>query len=258
MKQLQGRTALVTGGSRGVGAAIATTLADAGAKVAVCYHRQAAAADEVVLRITENGGEARAFPLTVDVRESVESLVRNVHETLGPLSILVSNAGTASRGRSIGDTTHEEFQSLMEVHALGPIGLIRAFLPDLRAGARGDVVVISSDSVEKAPARAAPYTMAKAAMETCVRTLAREERANGIRANIVAPGLVVTDMGRRLVGAVADGADILELDTTAPFGRVCRPEDVASVVAFLVSPASSYVNGQRIVVDGGGTDTALF
>lgn len=170
----------------------------------------------------------------------------------------MSNAGTASRGRGVDTTPISEFESLLRVHTLGPINLIQAVLHDLRAAGRGDVVMISSNTVGPAPAGAAPYTMAKAAMETCMRTLAREERGNGIRANIVAPGLIATEMGRRLVIAATPDTTIGELDASAPFGRICRPSDVAAVVAYLVSDDSSYVTGQTINVDGGGPDLTIF
>ena len=99
--------------------------------------------------------------------------------------------------------------------------------------------------------------MAKAAMETCVRTLAREEQRHGVHANIVAPGLVATDMGRRLVKA-STGGDLHALAADSPFGRVCSPDDVAGAVAWLVSDDAGYVTGQKIVVDGGGRDVSIF
>jgi NAD(P)-dependent dehydrogenase (short-subunit alcohol dehydrogenase family) len=100
--------------------------------------------------------------------------------------------------------------------------------------------------------------MAKAALEVALRTLAREERGNGIRANIVAPGLVDTDMGSRLVRAVHPGQTISDLKTHFPFGHVCQPVDVAAAVAFLASEDGRYTTGQRIVVDGSGPDPAIF
>ena len=184
-------------------------------------------------------------------------MVAAVRRDLGPVSIVVSNAGTASRGNLVADTPRDEFLSLLDVHVLGPIFLVQAGLPDLRAAGRGDVVMVSSNTVDTTPARGASYTMAKGAMETAVRTLAREERRSGIRANIVAPGLVATEMGRRLVQA-STGGDLDDLSASSPFGRVCTPEDVAGAVAWLVSDSASYITGQRIFVDGGGRDAAFF
>ncbi|MEV7863790.1 SDR family oxidoreductase [Streptomyces hirsutus] len=248
--------AIITGGSRGVGRGIALRLAADGAPVAVNYRRDVEAADEVVKEIAAAGGTAVAYQAAIDDESAVAAMVESVRRDLGPVGIVVSNAGSASRGSDVAGTPEEEFLSLMRVHAFGPIGLIKAVLPDLRAADRGDIVMISSNSVAFAPVRSAPYTMAKAAMETCVLTLAREERRHGIRANIVAPGLVATEMGRRLVRT--GGKTIEDLDATYPFGRVCRPEDVAGAVAYLVSADGSYVTGQRLLVDGGGPDVPLF
>lgn len=254
-ERLAGRVALVTGGSRGVGRAIAVRLAADGAHVAVNYRREANAAGEVVSQINAGGGTARAYRASIDDTDAVVGMVSSIQADLGPVDLIVSNAGSASSGRDVADTPDEEFLRLLRVHALGPIGLIRHLLPGMRDRPRGDIVVVSSSLTGTAPGGAAPYTMAKAAMEAAIRTLAREERKHGIRANIVAPGLVVTEMGRRLVAA--SGSEITELDKSYPFGHVCRPEDVAGVLAFLVSDDAGYVTGQRIVVDGGGAEISI-
>jgi NAD(P)-dependent dehydrogenase (short-subunit alcohol dehydrogenase family) len=255
---LAGRTALVTGGSRGVGRAIAVALAARGAAVAFTFRRDGDAAEATQRAITDAGGIARAYQASADDTESIAELVDHMRRDLGrPIDLLVSNAGSASRGRAVADTPDSEFRQLMAVHAFGPIQLIRALLPEMRAAARGDIIIISSAVTTQAPPLAAPYTMAKAAIESAARTLAREERPHGIRVNVVAPGLVATDMGARLVQA-SEGADLASLDASAPFGRVCRPEDVANVVGFLASSNGSYVSGQRINVDAGGPDTTIY
>lgn len=254
---LAGRVALITGSSRGVGRAIAHVLAARGAAVAINYRRDEIAAAEVVTEVTENGGVARAYRAAMEDDAAVTAMVHAARDDLGPLSIVVSNAGTASRGRAVAQTSLSEFQSLMQVHAFGPIGLLQAALPDLRSAGRGDIVMISSTIAVATPAGAAPYSMAKAAMESCVMTLAREERSHGIRANVVAPGLVETEMGRRLVYALTDGSSIDDLKAHYPFGRVCVPDDVAATVAFLVSDEAAYITGQKILVDGGGPESPI-
>ena len=128
-------------------------------------------------------------------------------------------------------------------------------MPHLRASDRGDVVMISSVATSTMSANGAPYNMGKAAMEALALTLAKEERANGIHVNIVAPGLVETEMGVRLARAFTgnrDMQDLRSLDAAAPFGRVCQPLDVANVVLWLCSEGAGYITGQRIVCNGGG------
>ena len=248
--------ALVTGGSRGVGRAIARRLAADGAAVAVNYRRDQAAAGEVVAAIEAGGGRAVAYRAAIGDDEAVQAMTEAVRSDLGDVDILVSNAGTASRGHSIAHTEPAEYLRLLTVHTLGPVALIRSLLPAMRARPRADIVVISSAITDHAPLNSAPYSMAKAALEMAARTLAREERRHGIRVNVVAPALVATDMGERLVRAV-DGRGLHDLDSQYPFGRVCRPEDVAGAVAFLVGQDASYVTAQRLVIDGGGADPSI-
>ena len=168
-------------------------------------------------------------------------------EALGPVDILVNNAGVASRGNTVADTDPDGSVRLVRTHAIGPHWLSAAVLPEMRTRPRGDIVFISSAATRRYAANGAPYNMGKSAMEALAFTLAKEERANGIHVNIVAPGLVRTEMGRRLVRAW--GQDIEAMDPAMPFGRVCRPEDVADVVRWLVSDGAGYVNGERIYVD---------
>lgn len=148
---------------------------------------------------------------------------------------------------------------LMNVHAFGPLTLIRRLLPGMRAAGRSDIVMISSSITTEAPERSAPYAMAKAAMECACRTLAREERQYGVRVNIIAPGLVNTEMGARLVKAnTAGSATIQDTAAAGPFGRICEPADVAAAVRFLASDQAAYITGQRLVIDGGGASPAIF
>lgn len=248
---LKGRLALVTGGGRGIGREIALRLAKAGADVALTYRKDREAAHEVVSDIEGLGRRARAYELDVADLAAIPGLVEAVVADLGPISVLVNNAGIASRGRIVADTDAAEVAQLFEVHALAPFELCRRVLPHMRSLERGDIVMISSVATLGMAGGGAPYNMAKAAMEALALTLAKEERRHGVRVNIVAPSLTVTDMGRRLVKA-RSGQDIAELNAGRPFGRVSEPGDVAAVVAFLVSAENAYVSGQKINVDGGG------
>ena len=246
-----GRVALVTGGGRGIGRAISLALAEDGMDIAVNYHRDAESAGATVAEIEALGRRAVAYQADVSSLEDDERMVALVLADLGHVDVLVNNAGIASRGRSVADTDPDEPMRLLASHAIGPHHLCRLVLPSMRERGRGDIVFISSVATDHMAANGAPYNMGKAAMEALARTLAKEERRNGIHVNVVAPGLVETEMGRRLVRAVGV-EDISTLAASMPFGRVCQPEDVAAAVRYLVSDAAGYVTGQRIAVDGGG------
>lgn len=249
---LAGRVALVTGAGRGIGRAIALRLARDGADVAVNYRRDADAAAEVVAAIEAMGRRARAYPASVDSFDACATLVEAVAADFGAIDILVNNAGIASRGQSVADTDPAELERVVRTHALAPHYLSKLAIPWMRQRTRGDIVMISSVATLYHAANGAPYNMGKAAVEALAQTLAKEERAHGIRVNIVAPGLTVTDMGKRLAMATRGVADIHELDAGSPFGRVSTPEDVAAAVAFFVSADADYVTGQKINLHGGG------
>ncbi len=249
---LTGRVALVTGGGRGIGRAIALSLAEAGADVAVNYRRDEGAAKGVVAEIEKLGRKARAYHASVENWHEDVAMIADVIRDFGSIGILVNNAGIASRGQTVADTDPAEMERVLRVHAFGPHYLSKLVVPHMRKESRGDIIMISSVATKTMGPNGAPYNMAKAAMEALALTLAKEERAHGIRTNIVAPSLTVTDMGQRLMKARAGVADIHELDARFPFGHVSVPEDVAAVVTFLVSEANSYVNGEKINVDGGG------
>jgi 3-oxoacyl-[acyl-carrier protein] reductase len=250
--ELDGRVALVTGGGRGIGRAIALALAQDGADVAVVYRRDAESAAATVKEIEGLGRHARAYATDVGDPSAVETMVDAVVGDFGFVDILVNNAGVASRGQAVIDTDAEEVERLLRTHAVGAHTLCRAVLPSMRTCPRGDIVMISSIITRDPPANGAPYAMAKAALEMLATTLAKEELRHGIHVNVVAPGLVETDMGRRLAKATFGTDDMRTLDASFPFGRVCAPEDVAGVVRFLVSPAAGYITGQVLRVDGGG------
>lgn len=255
-RELDGRVALVSGGGRGIGRAISELLAAHGAAVAVNYRRDRDSAEDTVASIRNANGEARAYEGTVDDAESVDGMVAEVVRDFGFVDILVCNAGVASRGRAVADTDPEEVVRLITTHAIGPHHLARSVLPSMRTRRRGDIVMVSSVATTHMSANGAPYNMGKAAMEALASTLAKEERPHGIHVNVVAPGLVETDMGLRLARAMTgrkEMADLRSLDAASPFGRVCQPRDVANVVLWLVGEGAGYVTGQRIECDGGGT-----
>jgi 3-oxoacyl-[acyl-carrier protein] reductase len=252
---LTGRTALVTGGSRGIGRGIALALAASGADVALSYRRDEDSARSAVAEVEGLGARGVAVQASMEAPDDLERAVAEAREMLGPIDLLVSNAGLASRGNTVADTDPAEMERLFQAHVMAAHRLTRLLIDDLRAATRGDVIVISSSEVLHARANGAPYNMAKSALEAFALTLAKEEAVNGVRVNIVAPGLVATDMGDRLVQAKLGADSVADLDAGMPFGRVTRPEDVGALVALLVSGGAEMVTGQRIVIDG-GTDAS--
>ena len=257
-KMLEGKIALVTGGGRGIGRGISEALGREGATVVINYRRDKEAAEETAKAIVSAGGRADIAQGSNDVPEDNRRMMEEIHAKHGALDIAVLNGGVASRGRGIVDTDEKELWNLVETHALGPHQLCRAFIPEMRKKGGGHVVFISSVATKGMAAYGAPYNMGKAAMEALALTLAKEELPHGIHVNIVAPGLVETDMGVRLARAMQGKSkdemqDLRAMDAVSPFGRVCQPEDIANAVLFLVSPWSGYVTGQRIEVDGGAS-----
>jgi 3-oxoacyl-[acyl-carrier protein] reductase len=248
---LDGRVALVTGGSRGIGRAIAVGLAADGARVAVNYRKAEEAAAGVVAEIEQKGGKAAAYQASVASYDESQAMVERVLADFGHVDILVNNAGISNRGGTVATTTLDDLERVMDTIALGSHHLSQLVLPSMREQPRGDIVMISSQSAVSTDPHAGPYNMAKAAQEALAFTLAKEEAGHGIRVNVVVPGLSNTDLGRRLAKGMGV-EDIHDLNPRFPLGRVCEPEDVADAVRFLVSARAEIMTGQRLVVDSGG------
>jgi NAD(P)-dependent dehydrogenase (short-subunit alcohol dehydrogenase family) len=256
MHDLEGRTALVTGGSRGIGRAISIRLAEAGADVAINYARNAAAAEEVAETVRKHGRRAGLYRADVADYAACKTMVAGALGDLGRIDILVNNAGigSAAVGRPrIADARLEDLQRLFGANLWGPIHLCRLLIPQMREARRGDVIMISSVAAQMLAEGFGTYSIGKAGMEALAHTLAREERPHGIRVNIVAPGLVETDMGASLIKQMLDLDDMTALAEQAPFGLLCQPEDIANAVVFLCSEQARYVTNQRLTVDGGGS-----
>ncbi|MGE4324323.1 MAG: SDR family NAD(P)-dependent oxidoreductase [Sphingobium sp.] len=254
---MTGRVALVSGGGRGIGAAIALGLAARGCDVAINYRRDTEAAEKTAQAVRDLGGRAALVPGSIADPAACAQIVASAVEQLGGIDILINNAGIASSGRSLADTPIEEMHRLMDTHCMGAFALTQAALPHLRAARPGHVLFISSTATATLSAGTGPYTMAKAAIEAMSVVWAKELCRENIFMNVLGPSLTATEMGFRLARAFTGVNAIEQLDSQMPFGHVCRPEEVAEAAIFLVSPANSYVSGQRVYVNGGVPEVDL-
>jgi 3-oxoacyl-[acyl-carrier protein] reductase len=235
---LKGHTALVTGASRGIGAAIAMALAEAGAAVAVNYREHAGQADTVVAKIKDIGSPATAIAADVSQAAAVAKMIDHAAYALGPIDILVNNAGMAIV-RGIDDLTESEFDATIAVNLKSAFLCTQAVLPAMRAKKWGRIVNISSGAARGAGAIGVHYNASKAGMEGLTRGYAARLVKEGITVNAVAPSLIETDMMR--------GRS--DLARNIPLGRLGRPDEVAQAVLMVLG--NDYMTGQTIILNGG-------
>ena len=235
---LNGHTALVTGASRGIGAAIAMALAEAGAAVAVNYRERADQADAVVAKIRESGGRATGIAADVSQAAAVAKMVDLASSALGAIDILVNNAGLAIV-RSIDDLTENDFDRTIAVNLKSAFLCTQAVLPAMRAKKWGRIVNISSGAARGAGAIGVHYNASKAGMEGLTRGYAARLVKEGITVNAVAPSLIETDMMR--------GRS--DLARNIPLGRLGQPNEVAQAVLMVLG--NDYMTGQTIILNGG-------
>ncbi len=245
MTSLSGKTALVTGASRGIGRASALALAKAGAQVLVHYSASPDQAESVVADIRALGGRAEALKADMATSDGPHQLAKQVREIVGArLDILVANAGI-SGSAPIAETTVEDFDRLFAVNVRAPFFLVQQLLPILGEGS--SVIFLSSLAAHAAVGTLSAYAATKGAIDTLVKHFAAELGPRGIRVNAVAPGVVDTDMSSF---AKTDQGRAFTLGIQA-LKRVAGPEDIAGAVAFLASDAARWISGDTLRVDGG-------
>lgn len=243
----QAKVAIVTGASRGIGAATAKRLAEDGWRVALVYRTDQAGADAVRDAIADAGGKAIAICGDVLETDTPERLIREVANALGPVTALVNGAASTLPAAGFEDLSSKEIGDQMRIHLYAPLALIRAALPAMKAAGTGAVVNIGTLAADGAPPpKQLAYAAAKAALASATRSLAVEYGPVGIRFNLVAPGLTET----QLTANVPDKTRILTRSQT-PLRRLGQPEDVASAIAFLLSDDARHITGETIRINGG-------
>jgi 3-oxoacyl-[acyl-carrier protein] reductase len=242
---MEGRVALVTGGGRGIGRAVAVRLAKEGARVAISYRSNDAAAKETAELVRKVGAECEIFRGDVASAEDVEALVKGVGEAFGPSEILVNNAGTR-RDNILLRMKDAEFDEVLATNLKGMYLCTRAVLRGMVRARWGRIVNISSVVGLIGNTGQANYAASKAGMIGFTKSVAREVATRGITANAVAPGYVETELTEELSEGVKDW-----ILGQVPVGRFGEPEEIAEVVAFLAGDGAAYITGQTITVDGG-------
>lgn len=239
------QVAVVTGASRGIGAATAVSLGDAGYTVAVLYKSNQAGAEKTVEKIQKNGGQARAYQLDVTDSTAVTAVTAQITAELGDISVLVNNAGVSEQ-KLFTDITDADWSNMLSVHLNGAFYLSRAVLPAMLHEKYGRIINIASMWGETGGSCEVHYSAAKAGLIGLTKALAKELAPSGITVNAVSPGAVETDMmkmlGREVCESVAE---------ETPVGRLGQPEEIADAVCFLASEKAAYITGQVLSVNGG-------
>lgn len=239
------KVALVTGGSRGIGAATAVRLAKDGYAIALNYHSNQAAADEVVAAIEATGGKAVAFQADVGDEAVVVSLFEAIKNTLGPISALVNNAGHNGGFGPVAEITKERLESTFAANVFGTFYCCREALKHMQEAGGGAIVNVSSEAAKFGGRHLAHYASAKAAINTFTIGFAREAAEVGVRVNAVSPAVIDTDQQQGITEERRQA-----LMNSIPMGRMGSAEEVANTISWLLSDEASYVSGSIISVTG--------
>jgi NAD(P)-dependent dehydrogenase (short-subunit alcohol dehydrogenase family) len=244
--RLDGRRALVTGGSRGIGRAIALAFAAEGADVAIGYRREHDAAQQTIEGVTARG--RKGFAKAADVRDpaAVRALVEDSRDALGGLDIVVANAGVPTRFEPLEQVDPSYWQRVIDIDLHGVFHTLHAALPILQAQSHGVILTVSSVAADLCGPFGGPYVAAKAAVNALTRVIARENAAKGIRCNVIAPGLIATDIADGMVAYHGDA-----IVKAIPMQRMGSADEVAQLAVYLASDDALWVTGKIFRIDGG-------
>jgi 3-oxoacyl-[acyl-carrier protein] reductase len=245
-KKLEGRRALVTGGSRGIGKGIVLALAEAGADVAIGYRREADAARATVREIEALGRNGAAFQADIRDYDAVRAMVSGACEALGGLDIVVANAGVAVRYQPLHEVEPGYWDRVIGIDLHGVFHTLHAVLPVLREQRSGVILTVSSVGADTCGPNGAPYTAAKAGVNALTRVVARENAALGIRCNVIAPGLIATDMAEGMIAFHGEA-----LVKSIPLARMGTPQEVGRLAVYLASDDAAWITGEVFRIDGG-------
>ncbi len=250
---LTGKVAIITGSSRGIGRAIAEALADQGAKV-VISSRKAEACQDVADAINANHpGAAIVVPASISSKEALRELVDETRRQLGRIDILVCNAASNPYYGPMAGISDDQFRKILDNNVIANHWLIQMVAPEMLERGEGSIIIVSSIGGLTSSATIGAYNISKAADFQLARNLAAEFGPQGVRVNCIAPGLVRTDFAK----ALWENPDTLKAVTRhTPMRRIGEPHEIAGAAVFLASPASTFMTGQTIVVDGGSTTGA--
>eukprot|EP01137_Pigoraptor_chileana_P034900 Opistho-2@28145 len=252
MRNLSGKTVIVTGGGGGIGGATCRRFADEGAKVAV-FDMNLEAAEKVAADIRAAGGEASAFQCDITQRDQVDAAVQAAEATLGPIDVLVNNAGW-DVFKPFTKTVPAEWDKLIAINLTGALHMLHAVLPGMAERKAGRIVNIASDAARGGSSGEAVYSACKGGLVALSKTLAREHARQNITVNVVCPGPTDTALLAGVAEGARDPAKLLEAFRSAiPLGRLGQPDDLASAIAFFGSDDAGFITGQVISVSGGLT-----
>lgn len=242
---LQGKVALVTGASRGIGLAISRAFAAEGAKVAVVYHRTAEPALKLVEEVKQAGGDAIAFQADVKSFEGAQSIVESVTEKWGKIDILVNNAGVI-RDKLFVTMDADDWNEVVQTNLGGAFNFSRAAGVVMMRARKGKIINISSVAGAHGGRGQVNYAASKGAINSLTRALAAELATRNVTVNAIAPGVIETEMSAAVRNLVGD-----EMNKIIPLKRCGKPEEIAALAVYLASPAADYITGQVITIDGG-------